>query len=503
LDALVLPIPSRDRAPRADEHARFRAVFFRVAPAMFIGTLDQAIVAAALPAIAADLGGLGQIAWLVTAYLLAATVAAPVYGRLGDAFGRKPALLTALALFLAGSVACAIAASLPFLIAGRALQGLGGGGLMTLAQALIGEAVTPRERGRFQGWFGAIFALASTLGPVAGGVLSETLGWRSIFWVNVPLAIAAAAAAARLAGAPGQGRFFPDAIGTPLFAASTVALLLSLSLGGHASWTSPTVAVPLVLAVVGFLLLWPVEVRARDPLIPPALVRLPTVWRSSVCVFLFASLLFAMIVQLPMLLELGYGLSPASSGLMLLPLTLTQVVVSTITGSRISATARPTWPMFAGLATAGVALAVLAGVVTMGPIAVCLASTVMGIGLGTIMPAAQTIVQWASGSEHLGTATGLLSFARSIGGVVGAAMATAILFAMLSRSSPAVAEHIDQLASDSASSHPGALPGVLPAFRWVFGALALVGAMAAAVARSLPDVDLSSAPSAAPAPQAA
>jgi EmrB/QacA subfamily drug resistance transporter len=464
---------------------------------MFVGTLDQAIVAAALPAIAADLGSFGNIAWLVTAYLLAATVAAPIYGRLGDAFGRKPALLTALVLFLAGSVACATAGSLSMLIAARGLQGLGGGGLMTLAQALIGEAVSPRERGRFQGWFGAIFALASTLGPVAGGVLCERFGWRSIFWVNVPLGIAAAGAAARLASAPGQGRFSPDILGTPLFVVSTVALLLALSLGGHTSWTSAPVAVPLLLAMAGFLLLGPVEVRARDPLIPPSLVRLPVVWRSSVCVFLFASLLFAMIVQLPILFELGYGVTPASSGLLLLPLTLTQVVVSTITGSRISATARPTSPMFAGLAIAGAGLAVLGGVVTMGPVAVCLASTLVGIGLGTTMPAAQTIVQWASGSEHLGTATGLLSFARSIGGVVGAALATALLFGVLSRSSPGIAEQLGHLVTDSASGSaatPAVFPAVLPAFRWVFGALALLGVTAAAVARSLPDVDLSASP---------
>src|ERR1700677_1180684 len=195
MDSLVLPVPHLDRAPSTDERKRFLGVFFDVAPAMFIGTLDQAIVAAALPAISTDLGGLSNVAWLVTAYLLCATVAAPIYGRIGDAFGRKRALLWALALFLAGSLTCAIAPSLALLIAARAVQGAGGGGLMTLAQALIGEAVSPKERGRFQGWFGAVFALASTLGPVAGGFLSQHLGWRSIFWVNVPLGIGATVAA--------------------------------------------------------------------------------------------------------------------------------------------------------------------------------------------------------------------------------------------------------------------------------------------------------------------
>jgi MFS family permease len=335
MDALVLPVPHTDRAPSADEAARFRVVFFRVAPAMFIGTLDQAIVAAALPTIAADLGGFAHITWLVTAYLLAATVAAPIYGRLGDAFGRKRALLAALGIFLLGSIACAAANTLPVLIGARALQGLGGGGLMTLAQALIGEAVSPRERGRFQGWFGAIFALASTLGPVAGGVLSDHFGWRSIFWVNVPLGIVAATTAAKLEGAPRGGRFLPDLAGTPLFVAATVALLLSLSLGGASSWSSPVVIVSALIAIVGFGLLWPVEKRAADPLIPPAVATLPVVWRSTLCVFLFAALLFAMIVELPIVLQLGFGVSAAASGSMLLPLTLTQVAVSTATGSRI------------------------------------------------------------------------------------------------------------------------------------------------------------------------
>src|SRR6266436_4197092 len=194
----------------------FRAAFFHVAPSMFLGALDQTIIAAALPAIAGSLGGLSYLAWVVTAYLLAATVAAPLYGRMGDAFGRKRMLVWALGLFVAGSVACAVAPTLTVLICARALQGLGAGGLMTLAQALIGEVVSPRERGRFQGWFGANFALASTLGPVIGAVLSQHLGWRSIFWVNIPLGLGAAAAL-RVKTFPGTGLCRLDYAGAGLF----------------------------------------------------------------------------------------------------------------------------------------------------------------------------------------------------------------------------------------------------------------------------------------------
>jgi len=492
MDALVLSVPQLDRSPSADERARFRGVFFRVAPAMFIGTLDQAIVAAALPTIAADLGDFTNIAWLVTAYLLSATVAAPVYGRLGDAFGRKRALLAALALFLVGSMACALAPSLGLLIAARAVQGLGGGGLMTLAQALIGEAVSPRERGRFQGWFGAIFALASTLGPVAGGVLSQSLGWRSIFWVNLPLGVFAAAVAMRLDASPGDGRFTPDLAGTPLFVASTIALLLSLSLAGSVGWSSATVVTCGLLAIAGFVLLARVERRSADPLIPPDLLRRPVVWHAAVCVFLFASVLFALVVELPVLLQIGFAVRPSASGFMLLPLTLAQVAVSTASGARISGTGRPRGPMFAGLAVVAVGLMLLTGVLGAGPFAICIASTVVGVGLGTTMPSAQTMVQWAAGSARLGTATALLSFARSIGGVVGAALASAILLAALSRIAPGAIAHLADatLRSPQGARSLEGIPEVRAAFRWVFGSLALLGGIAALTAHSAPDVNL-------------
>jgi len=159
--------------PPSGQAKEFRSAFFDVAPAMFLGTLDQTIIAAALPAITSSLGGFSYLAWVVSAYLLAATIAAPIYGRMGDAFGRRKMLVWALALFIAGSVACALSPNLTVLVCARGLQGFGGGGLMTLSQALIGEVVSPKERGRFQGWFGANFALASTLGPVAGGFLSQ------------------------------------------------------------------------------------------------------------------------------------------------------------------------------------------------------------------------------------------------------------------------------------------------------------------------------------------
>jgi EmrB/QacA subfamily drug resistance transporter len=496
VDALVLPVTHADREPSTDERARFRRVFLRVAPSMFIGTLDQAIVAAALPKIAADLGGLADISWLITAYLLAATIAAPIYGRLGDAFGRKRALLVALGLFLLGSIACGVAPTLLTLIAARALQGLGGGGLMTLSQALIGEAVSPKERGRFQGWFGAIFALASMLGPVAGGMLSDAFGWRSIFFVNVPLGVGAGVVAFGINASRGGGRFTPDLLGTPVFVGATISLLLSLSMATSKSWLSPAVITLSIAGILGFALLRRLELNARDPLIPPDLVTQPVVWRCAFCVLLFAALLFAVVVELPLLLEVGCAVSPTTSGLLLLPLMLAQVGVSTLTGTRVSKTGHPRGPMVAGLAVASVGLFALSQAASLGPSVIAAASIVVGIGLGTTMPAAQTIVQWAAGTARLGIATATLSFARSIGGVIGAAVASAILIHALRVLAPSSPEVLSKALSEG---HTNVAAGALAqeihiAFQWVFAILGVLGAIAAVVAKSLPDVDLAAAP---------
>src|SRR5260221_8554290 len=248
---MMRPVGAKNRnslpLPTEEKKEQFRSAFFHVAPSMFLGALDQTIIATALPAIAGSLGGLSYLAWVVTAYLLAATVAAPLYGRMGDAFGRKRMLLWALGLFVAGSAACAIAPNLAMLIGARALQGFGGGGLMTLAQALIGEVVSPKERGKFQGWFGANFALASTIGPVVGGALSQHLGWRSIFWINIPLGLVAAAAALRVKTSAGTGICRLDYTGTTVFFSSTAALLLALSIGG----SEVLLASPVLLALPG------------------------------------------------------------------------------------------------------------------------------------------------------------------------------------------------------------------------------------------------------------
>ncbi len=456
---------------------RFRTAFLSVAPALFLGSVDQTIVAAALPVIARSFGGLALATWVVTGYLLAATVAAPIYGRLGDAFGMRRMLLWSLGLFLIGSFVCAIAPSPIILIIGRCLQGFGGGGLITLAQALIGEVVSPKERGRFQGWFGAVFALASTIGPAAGGVMTEYIGWRSIYWINLPLSAFAAATALRLQPARGSGKYHTDTFGILLFTIATVSLLLSLTFGGHElAWSSIELIILLIASILCFLFFCFAEHHARDPLLPPRLMSKPVVWRSALAVLFFAAVLFGIIVQLPFFLQVEFGFSTTASGLLLIPLTIAQVVVSTATGLRISVTGKPRNYMLWGLALVSLMLFVLVPTLHTGPFLVALLTLLIGAGLGSTMPAAQTMVQWAAGSEELGEATGILSFARSVGGVLGTAITSAVVLA-------------------AQSNHAGAsLTAHSPGFGWMFLALGFLALAAALTTATLPNVDLTSKP---------
>ena len=481
-------------SPPEEKREQFRSAFFRVGPSMFLGALDQTIIATALPAIAGSFGRLSYLPWVVTAYLLTATVAAPLYGRMGDAYGRKRMLLWALTLFVAGSAACAFAPSLSVLVCARALQGFGGGGLMTLAQALIGEVVSPKERGRFQGWFGANFALASTLGPVVGGVLSQHLGWRSIFWINIPLGLVAAAAALRLKTSAGTGICRLDYAGTTVFVASTASLLLVLSIGGHeVSWTSPALLALAGLGVAGFTFLRIVEQKSQDPLISPQLIGNTVIWRASLTVLLFAAILFGLIVQLPVFFQIALRTTATTSGLLLIPLTLAQVGVSTATGLRISMTGHPRTAMAAGLSVVTAAFFVLATGIKFGPVFITVLTFLIGAGLGSTMPSAQTMVQWAAGEGRLGVGTALVSFSRTIGGVMGAALASAVLLGALQVVDPNARTILSRELASIGSSHVEAsqiAPALMVAYRWVFLVLGGLSACAAVVAWSIPNLDL-------------
>src|SRR5580704_16861300 len=320
----------------------FRTVFPSVMLPMFLAVADQTIVATALPAITADLGGIERISWVVVSYLIANTIAAPVYGRLGDSFGRRAMILAALALFMAGSVLCALAPNIEFLTVARVLQGFGGGGLMTLSQALVGETVPPRERGRFQGYLAAVSVASSTFGPVAGGYLTQTFGWRSIFLVNVPLGLVAVVLVLRLKTQPGDWRRTSfDAPGLVLFTLFVSPVILALE---QVQRMEPN-TLPIIFGLLAFgtlsllALIWQ-ERHAISPLIPPALFREPSVWRADGLAACHGAALVSIVTLLPIYLRAVRGASPAETGLMLLPLTFGIGIGSMITGQLVTRTGR-------------------------------------------------------------------------------------------------------------------------------------------------------------------
>lgn len=478
----------------------FRRLFPGVMVAMFLAAVDQSIIAASLPAIAGELGGLGDLSWIATAYLLAATIAAPTYGHLGDRFGRRRMLLWALALFTVASIACALAPTFGALVAARAMQGLGGGGLMTLSQALIGEQVPPRERGRFQGYFAAVFASASTGGPILGAYLTELVSWRAVFAINLPLGLVAAWLALRIPHGPSpeQKPFKADLVGGALFAASAFALLFALSSLGHRfAWSSPLPWLLLAAALAGFVVFVRWERRAEDPLMPIDLLAKPAILNTNLVVASFAAALLSSVLYLPLYLQLGRGMSVGASGLLLLPITLAILAGSTTTGRLISKTGHTRPFPIAGLAVTTFAFLGLAATVHFAATWLVLAFTMLaGFGMGCVMPTAQVIVQASSGREQLGRATASISLARATGGalgtaLVGGAMAAALthIDATLARVLPLVAERGPQYLATLAPAEQAAITHHLgDAYQVVFLLLATITAVGTLLATRIPEV---------------
>ncbi|HKE41982.1 MAG TPA: MFS transporter [Casimicrobiaceae bacterium] len=499
----LVPDAARDGGSAISAREAFLRVFPGVMVAMFLAAADQTILASALPTIASSLGGLSDLSWVVVSYLIAATVAAPLYGHLGDRFGRRRMLLGALVVFTAASAACALAQTLLGLVLARALQGLGGGGLMTLAQALIGEHVSPRERGRFSGYFATVFALASTSGPVLGAYLTEHVSWRAVFAINLPLGLVAGALALRVPhAAPTQReRFRPDIVGALIFCTATVALLFALSSAGHRlAWSSPLLIVLLATAIAGYALLAFWERRAAEPVIPVRFLSVPAIARSDAVVICFAGALFSTVLYLPLYLQLGRGLRIGQSGVLLLPITLSMVVTSAIVGLLITRTGRVKIFPQVGLSIATIAFLLLSVSVSAAPTILVMAMTaIVGVGLGMVMPPTQVSVQLAAGRESLGAATASISLSRSIGGALGVALTGAVLFAALGDSggsSSALLREVIQggsasIAGLSADQRAQFAANLDAAYRIGFALLAAITALGALLASTVPKPDWS------------
>lgn len=486
-----------DPSPAADIHARFIRAFPGIALTIFLSAVDQTIVATALPAIAADMGGIERVSWILVAYLVAATCAAPVFGQLGDVFGRRRLLFVALAVFAAGCLGCALAPNLPALIGARIVQGFGGGALLTLAQALIGEALPPRERGRYQAWIAGSFAFASACGPVIGGYATQFFGWRSVFLVLLPVAVACAVLARRLAVVPPARREAAlrfDWAGLGLFVLAVGCALVALDRGRRLDPALlPAVVVLAVVSVGAVLLLLRVERVARDPLLPLALFAEPSIWRAYLLSACVVGAQVGMIALLPVWLQTVRGIAPGPSGLMLVAMSLGGASGAFFAGRMVARTGHAMrWPtafLPVGVVLWGV-LAVVAADLPLTAFLPLLAAA--AFCSGTSYPVVQVTAQAAAGRERLGAASAGVAFSRNIGAATGTALVAAVVFMAVSATGSGaafqrlVAEgpgYLAALGPEAAAALRGELA---EAFRGLFATVAVLTAVGAVLAWRVP-----------------
>jgi EmrB/QacA subfamily drug resistance transporter len=407
--------------------------FAAIVLAMLPAVLDQTILATALPTIASDLGRLADVSWVVSAYVITAAATTPVWGKLGDRYGRKPVLQISLAWFLTASAVCGAASDMTWLIVARAVQGAAAGGLMTLAMAVVGDLVSPRERARYQGYTAAIFAFATVIGPLIGGVLVQHTSWRWVFYVNLPLGAAALAGLRwKLPSAPAASttaRF--DFAGAVLLAGATVSLMLGCIWGGDRyAWTSSTIVALLLAAVALTVAFVARERRAADPVLPLDLLRTRAVAVSSSALFLTTAALFSVTVFVPLYLQTTTGATPTEAGLLLAPMMLGITVSTNLAGRAIARTGRYTRYPIIGLATMTIALAGLAVLAAHpGQASTAAALVLFGLGFGMVGQVLIVAVQNGVERAQLGVAMGTTTFFRGLGGAVGAAVLGVIFIA--------------------------------------------------------------------------
>ena len=420
-------------APSATRSASVRIPFAAIVLAMLPAVLDQTILSTALPVVARDLGNIDDVAWVVTAYVVAAAATTPLWGKLGDRHGRRRLLEISLTIFLSASALCGLAQNITELVALRFAQGAAAGGLMTLAMAVVGDLVAPRERGRYQGYIAMTFAVATAIGPLVGGLITEDTSWRLIFFVNLPVGVVALAGLrARVPAPPAEPAARPlDALGAAILAAATGAFMVTCILGGDRyGWDSgPILALIVATAVLSGLLLVR-ERRAPDPIVPLHLLRTGAVAVASGALFLGTASLFAVTVFVPLYLQTTTGATPTEAGLLLVPAMVGITASTMLSGRWIARTGRYKRFPIIGLGLMSAALGLLAAVASQtsrAGVAVCL--VLFGLGFGMVTQILVVAVQNSVERRELGVATAVTGFFRALGGAVGAAALGAVFAA--------------------------------------------------------------------------
>jgi len=449
------------------DHAAVRAVVAGIMLAMFLSALEQTIVAPALPAIGRSLGGIDELSWVVTAYLLAVTATTPLFGKLSDICGRRVVLLWAIGIFIGGSIACALAPTIWVLVFARGLQGIGGGGLLPIAQTIIADLLSPQERPVIQGRTSIMFMSASILGPVLGGLFTDQLHWSLIFWINLPLgAVALFMSERALRQLPRNERPHQlDVIGAILMVAAGLSLMLALAWGGtHYRWSSPLI----VALLAGSAMLWGLFaarlLTAREPFIPLTILRDRVTSTITCAAFFGVGTIIGITIYTPLYCETVLGLSASSSGLALIAF-----MAGTVVGSLAAARLMVRLSRYMRVPLAGLLFAVIAlGVLAADPVNQSIARLVsllfvLGCGVGPMYPMSTIVMQNAVKPHQLGTATGTLNFFRTLGGAIIVAVFGAIVLG-------SVGDGTEIMTLERLAAAHGDLA---PAFRWVFIAAAI------------------------------
>ena len=418
-----------------------RAAVIGALLAISLSALDQTIVATALPAMARELGDVSLLSWVLSAYLLTSTCAMPIAGKLSDVYGRRRSLIAALLIFVGASVFCALATSMPALILARAIQGLGGGSLMVLSQAVIADVVSPRERGHYSAHFSVVYASASILGPTLGGVVSQYWGWAWIFWINLPLgavALVIVDRALRHLTASGRTRRV-DYAGILSLSVATVALMFVLSWGGKKwPWASAEILTLAIAAVILFAIFARVQLRAAEPILPPRFLADRLVLRPLLSsTFVIFGTYLAITVIVPVYFQVALGTSPSLAGILTIPLLVVGSASATCAGWHSKASGRYKMPTLLGMPVAIAALAALAYVAdSTTPMIAAILLAVVGLGLGPTFPAQSVATLNAVALADVGAVSGALSFTRSLGAAIAIAAYSALVLGLASSALP-------------------------------------------------------------------